>query len=129
LKSAELTMANESRYNWPPPFYDALRAGDRPGFQAFNFVRWKNAGNGDYTIVRGVVLSYWPVVVLTALPPSVSGWHSLARRRRGRVGRCVECGYDLRGSPDRCPECGTVPRPAVRPPDNQPTMKPSASQV
>jgi hypothetical protein len=29
-----------------------------------------------------------------------------SRRRRAR-GRCPECGYDLRATPDRCPECGT----------------------
>jgi hypothetical protein len=37
---------------------------------------------------------------------------ALKRRQRNlrqRAHQCVDCGYDLRATPQRCPECGSVP--------------------
>jgi hypothetical protein len=42
--------------------------------------------------------------VLTFVIPA--GWRALVHRRRRRRGRCIQCGYDLRGGSNRCPECG-----------------------
>lgn len=53
------------------------------------------------------------VLVATAvLPLSALALHLTARRRRRTrypPGYCRQCGYDLRGSPERCPECGETP--------------------
>ena len=61
-----------------------------------------------------VVNGWWfPLLLLTPGLFGVIGVVRLIRAERAcvirqREGLCVNCGYDLRGTPDRCPECGTA---------------------
>jgi hypothetical protein len=52
-------------------------------------------------------IPYWSVVLLAMVLPGASRTRSWRSSRRRRAGRCANCGYDLRATPDRCPECNT----------------------
>ena len=55
---------------------------------------------GQLFLFTGALPCLWLVCII---PGFVTNF---IRRRRGRQGRCIRCGYDLRGSSSRCPECG-----------------------
>jgi hypothetical protein len=58
------------------------------------------------SVVGSVALTICLIAVPFWLPAQI---RAQRREKRQRLGRCGQCGYDLRATPDRCPECGTIP--------------------
>ena len=62
---------------------------------------------------QDITFPLWPVALVTAIAPALWAKRVIRDWRRRRGGRCVSCGYDMRGLDGRrCPECGMLP--AVR---------------
>jgi hypothetical protein len=58
------------------------------------------------------VVPCWAAALLFGLLPARRAFAVARTRRaarRARAGRCIQCGYDLRATPERCPECGAAP--------------------
>ena len=94
-----------------PYAVDSLARWGRAGV---SYHRWNmTAGRGPGAPVLGTYAEVrigagWPMLV--ALVGAVS-WYMLRSRdkRLARAaGRCANCGYDLRATPNRCPECGVA---------------------
>jgi hypothetical protein len=56
-----------------------------------------------------VAVPHWFLALLAAIIPALRLRAELRSHRQRRIGRCRQCGYDLRATSDRCPECGAVP--------------------
>ena len=68
----------------------------------------------NFTIAkRGYAVAWILIVAMLLLPALLMGMVRLIIQMRRRAataaGRCAQCGYDLRATPDRCPECGAAP--------------------
>ena len=65
---------------------------------------WPTFHRGGYGFI--LILPLWmpAIVCMSALLCVYLPLHR--RRKRKKLGLCLKCGYDLRGSTDRCPECG-----------------------
>ena len=67
-----------------------------------------------YVAVRGgapiwmsaLICIPWLISVILTTVWMLRRFRRQERRRRFVLKKCVECGYDLRGTPDGCPECG-----------------------
>jgi hypothetical protein len=55
-----------------------------------------------------LTVPYWFLLILTLILPALM-LCSRHRRPKSQSGRCPNCGYDLRATPNRCPECGIAP--------------------
>jgi hypothetical protein len=73
------------------------------------WLHYRTWTSGSNRIESGFV-PLWPLFIpaLVSLLPRC--FFETRRSRRRALGLCVECGYDLRATPDRCPECGTLIR-------------------
>lgn len=90
-----------------PEEYGGARRPTKVVLNRFGFVadHWSNQ---EMQHAIWVVVPGWFVVAMILVPPLVFFSRRLRGRRRQQRCRCMNCGYDLRATPDRCPECGAV---------------------
>jgi hypothetical protein len=99
------------------PHWSVLFRQQRTGFLAWLGVSYSSVGFSQTDLGQQfphwgyqtmLTFPHWMLLLATAVPASYSVCRFLLRCRVRRTGQCVDCGYDLRATPERCPECGAA---------------------
>jgi hypothetical protein len=93
-----------------PRGFDELISGNEWRYLGFGFRQFKFDMRPEPPYVYRswtVGVPHWFIILITGPLPLRRLLRIRRRRQRRKRGLCVNCGYDLRASPDRCPECGT----------------------
>lgn len=80
-------------------------------FLSFGFGHEDGRSGDSRQLGWTAVIPHWGMAIVFGMLPGI--WVLKMRviwrrRRRIRIGLCVNCGYDLRASSDVCPECGVA---------------------
>ncbi len=93
MRAKRLPQFVETGHKWLPTWKASGEAGRSPPL--YDRGRFVTVTVPIYLLV--ILTGVYPAYLLTPLH---------RRRKRKKLGLCVACGYDLRGSVERCPECG-----------------------
>lgn len=80
-------------------------------FRGFTTFWTPSYSKATYPGSWSVFIPLWMPTVFFALILGLFFLPFRKRRERRRLGLCLNCGYDLRGTWGRCPECGTAVAP------------------
>ncbi len=104
-----LDLAGANFYYMQADFFDSDSIAGRWSIEGFSF-----KSGGPVPWITFGPLTFWSMHMPLWIPTILFGslfsyWYALPlhrRYKRTKLGLCVKCGYDLRGSKDGCPECG-----------------------
>lgn len=111
LSDSPVSVWEATRFKWQTSYLESRQQGSWGSFTRYEFLGFGFIS--AYESDRQILSKKWkiplaPILLITAVFPTVFLAKQRQHRIRLRKGLCTSCGYDLRSSPDRCPECGAL---------------------